>query len=59
MAAHRGGDIFDAAVPAAVVEIGRQRRIAVVCELTGRLAIPFVPAGQVVHYHHRGEGPRA
>ena len=43
----------------AEVKIWRERGIAVLCKPARCLAVPLVPAGQVVDQHHARKGARA
>src|SRR6202040_883517 len=58
LGAHLGGDIVRFAFAGAVIEIMADRRIAVMRELAGRLAVPLVPAGRMMKEHHSGERTR-
>src|SRR5438132_8657434 len=56
LGAHLGGDIVGFALARPVIEVMADRRIAVMRELAGRLAVPLVPAGRMMKQHHAGEG---
>jgi hypothetical protein len=60
LGAHLGGDVVRVAVAAstlALVEVGADGEIAVVCEPTRRLNVEFAPAREMVDPTTPGKGP--
>ena len=55
LGAHLGGDIVGFAFAGAVIEVVADRRITVMREFAGCLAVPLVPAGRMMHQHDAGE----
>jgi hypothetical protein len=58
LGAHLGRDVVRFAFAGAVVEVMADRRVAVMREFSGGLAVPLVPARRMVKEHHAGERTR-
>ncbi len=53
--AHLGADVFRRAMAIAEIQIGRDRRVAMMGEAAGAFAIPFIPAGRMMDQDHAGK----